>query len=95
FTLYKMHSPTQENQTATHINISAVADPNVWGHAFYGEAMACAASAAACTGHKQPLVRGIPDQVCSWPVPAAMAGTNTRHVGRHANRPTCHVNKQV
>ncbi|CAF4208728.1 unnamed protein product, partial [Adineta steineri] len=125
-----------DNETAVQPSLSAVADPTVWGHAFYGDAMACAASVAACTGHKRPMVRGIPgtmwpcysardastmtdqfiavkpikvglmlgvdrptamhlvgyigDQVCSWPVPAVMAGTNTRHVGRHANQPTCH-----
>ncbi|CAF4359994.1 unnamed protein product, partial [Adineta steineri] len=34
-------------------------------------------------------------RVSSWPVLAAMASTNTRHVGRLACRPTCHVNKPL
>ncbi|CAF1162812.1 unnamed protein product [Adineta steineri] len=44
-----------DNETAVQPSLSAVADPTVWGHAFYGDAMACAASAAACTGHKRPM----------------------------------------
>ncbi len=45
------------------INLGATAaDDSVLGYAFFAETKACAASAAACIGHKQQLVRRKPGE---------------------------------
>lgn len=50
----------ESDDKMSSITFDAAADRTVLGHAFFGETKACAESAAACTAHRQPLVRQQP-----------------------------------